>query len=253
MSIEIAKSMLDELAAKFEAGDIEGGKSDLTKMKLEMLNFPLTEEHNDICISALEFGVLFSVEDHDLQIFARNLAQLKPHYSLSTSKSSDRKCHILGLNLMYLLVDNNLSEFHANLELLLDDEATTPYLSFPITLERHLMVGLYDEVLSARSCIPHPSYGFFMDNLLQTVRDSIADCIEVSYKSIKIQVAMGMMKFESRKIFMEYIGEHREDWQVTGDYLCFQPADICLKASDIPSTQLIAQTLSYATELVRIV
>ena len=118
------------------------------------------------------------------------------------------------------------------------------------------MVGSYDEVLQAfKSNIPDPSYQFFIDNLLQTVRDSIADCVEVSYKSLKLQNAVEIMKFDSVDDLMEYVKECRDDWIVDegkGE-LCFQLADVGSKASDIPSKELIAQTLSYATELERIV
>ncbi len=93
-------------------------------------------------------GVLISVVNQDLDAFAHNLSQLKLYYTPSSeSTPSPRKCHILGLNLMHLLVENNLSEFHAELELLSSLEASTPYISFPINLEWQLMVGSYDEVL----------------------------------------------------------------------------------------------------------
>lgn len=154
---------------------------------------------------------------------------------------------------MFLLVENRLSEFHAELELLSDAEAGNPFISFPIQLERQLMVGSYDEVLSAHSRIPDPSYGFFMDNLLQTVRDSIADCVEVSYKTMKTEDAMKMMKFDSPQQLMEYVQECRDDWIVEGGSLCFQPPPTGSKASDIPSMKLIAQSLSYATEMERII
>jgi 26S proteasome regulatory subunit N12 len=113
------------------------------------------------------------------------------------------------------------------------------------------MVGTYDEVLSVK--VPDASYQFFVDNLLQTVRDSIADCVEVSYKNMKINDAMTMMKFHSRQELLEYMDECRDDWIVQGDTLCFQPPPSGSKASDIPSMQLIAQSLSYAMEMERIV
>lgn len=209
-----------------------------------------------LAASALELGVLLSVADDDLDAFARNMSQLKPYYaalSSSNASSTERKCHVLGLNLMHLLVDNRLSEFHAELELLSEGEASTPFVSFPITLERQLMVGSYDEVLNASSNVPDPSYGLFMENLLETVRDSIADCVEVSYKSMKLSDAVTMMKFESTAELQEYVQEKREDWIVEGDRLTFQPPPMGSKAVDIPSMKLMAQSLSYATELERIV
>ena len=202
-------------------------------------------------MNALELGVLLTVASGDLDAFARNLAQLKPNYSQGLP--SERKSHMLGLNLMFLLVENRLSEFHAELELLSDQEAVTSYVSFPIQLERQLMVGSYDELLSAHSRIPDSSYGLFMDRLLQTVRDSIADCVEVSYKTMKTVDAMTMMKFDSVEQLMEYIEECRDDWILEGDVICFQPAPTGSKAADIPSMKLIAQSLSYATEMERII
>ena len=211
-----------------------------------------------LAANALELGVLLSVADDDLDAFSRNISQLKPYYAAlsaaaNNTNTTERKCHVLGLNLMNLLVDNRLSEFHAELELLTDEDAKSSYVSFPITLERQLMVGSYDEVLAAQSSVPDPSYNFFMEQLLETVRDSIADCVEVSYKVMKLDDAVKMMKFDSVSELQEYIQEKREDWIVEGGSLMFQPPPIGSKAVDIPSQKLMGQALSYATELERIV
>ena len=213
-----------------------------------------------LAANALELGVLLSVADDDLDAFSRNISQLKPYYAAlsataadNTTATTERKCHVLGLNLMNLLVDNRLSEFHAELELLSEDDAKSSYVSFPITLERQLMVGSYDEVLAAQSAVPDPSYNFFMEQLLETVRDSIADCVEVSYKVMKLDDAVTMMKFDSVSELQEYVQEKREDWIVEGGSLMFQPPPIGSKAVDIPSQKLMGQALSYATELERIV
>lgn len=227
---------------------------------LEIPTSGASPESTTLAATALELGALLSVADDDMEAFARNLSQLKPYYAAlsaagntAAGATTERKCHVLGLNLMHLLVDNRLSEFHAELELLSEGEASTPFVSFPITLERQLMVGSYDELLNAGSNVPDPSYSFFMENLLETVRDSIADCVEVSYKSMKLSDAVTMMKFESIAELQEYIQEKREDWIVEGDMLTFQPPPIGSKAVDIPSMNLISQSLSYATELERIV
>lgn len=258
-----AKALLNDLSGQVQAKDIESGKITLTKLKIWMLDIPSGQaaplESVILAANSLELGVLLSVADDDLDAFARNMSQLKPYYAALSSSdaasttNTERKCHVLGLNLMHLLVDNRLSEFHAELELLAEEEASTPFVSFPITLERQLMVGSYDEVLNARSNVPDPSYSFFMENLLETVRDSIADCVEVSYKSMKLADAVTMMKFESTAELQEYVQEKREDWIVEGGMLTFQPPPMGSKAVDIPSMKLMAQSLSYATELERIV
>ena len=254
MSLETATNLLSELKVKFGAGDVVGGKETLSKLKIQMLDFPPgSQSHTQIAVESLEIGILMMVEDGDLDSFSRNVAQIKPMYSVLSVKSitTPRKCHILGLNLMNLLVDNRLSEFHAELELLTEEEYRNVFVTFPINLERQLMVGIYDEVLSVT--VPDPSYQFFVDNLLQTVRDSIADCVEVSYKSMKIADAMTMMKFGTQQELLEYVEECRDDWIVEENTLCFQPPPSGSKAGDIPSMKLITQNLSYATEMERIV
>ena len=257
MSLETATSLLSGLKAKFVAGDLAGGSETLTKLKIQMLDFPPgSQSHTQIAVESMEIGILMMVEDGDLDAFARYVAQIKPMYASLTSSSTGnsttpRKCHVLGLNLMNLLVDNRLSEFHAELELLTAEEARNTFVTFPINLERQLMVGIYDEVLNVT--VPDPTYQFFVDNLLQTVRDSIADCMEVSYKIMKISDAMTMMKFGTQQELLEYVEECRDDWIVEKDTLCFQPPPSGSKAGDIPSMKMIAQNLSYATEMERIV
>lgn len=254
-NIQSAKTLVSDLNSKVKAGDVDGGKVVLDQLKIMMLSFPNppTPESLEIATTSLELGVLLAVADDDFSAFVRNVSQVKTYYALSPTSTNDRRCQVLGLNLMYLLVENQLSEFHAELELLTDDEARSPLVTFPINLERQLMVGSYDEVLNAGSHVPDPSYQLFMENLLQTVRDSIADCLEVAYKTMSIPEAMTMMKYDTKEELMEYVEEYRDDWIVEGVNLCFQPPSTGSKASDIPSMKLISQSLSYATELERIV
>lgn len=259
-----AKALISELTRQVQANEIEPGKITLTKLKIWMLDIP-PGPHAPVdalaaSATALELGALLAIADDDLDAFARNLAQLKPRYAALSSRGADaaaartaRKGHVLGLNLMHLLVDNRLAEFHAELELLSADEASAPCVAFPIALERQLMVGSYDEVLAAAARVPDPSYHFFMEHLLETVRDSIADCVEVSYKSLTLAEAVTMMKFDSTAELQEYVQEKREDWIVEGGMLTFRPPPMGSKAVDIPSMNLISQSLSYATELERIV
>ena len=78
------------------------------------------------------------------------------------------------------------------------------------------MVGSYDEVLESGDHMPDPFYSFLINNLLQTVRDLISDCLEVSYKTMKLADAVGMMKFDSREELSGYMEECRDDWIVEG-------------------------------------
>jgi len=213
--------------------------------------------NQNVAMEAFEYGTLLSIlKDHDMEAFSRNVLQYKA--MSGGAATSNHRQHIFGLHLMNLLIENHLSEFHAELELLSAEDLKSSFISFPIQLERQLMVGIYDEVLSTK--LPHESYQFFVDHLLQTVRDSIADCMEVSYKDMSLGEAMKMMKFETVEELRTYIQEVRDDWIVDSgsDKLVFQASASASsgppqQSSDIPSMKLISQSLTYATEMERIV
>lgn len=204
--------------------------------------------------AALECGVFLAVHAEDLDTFSRHMHQLQPLYSVLPTMP--RRNHITGLNLMALLVTASSSEFHSELELLQDDQLSDPCIQFPIAVERKFMVGIYDEILSM--ALPHPTYQFFMDQLASTVRDAIADCIEVSYTNLTVQQAAEIMKFDHAtelRDFMDYVETSREDWIIENDTITFQPSLVgaAMTTQDIPSQQLIQQSLTYATEMERII
>ena len=58
------------------------------------------------------------------------------------------------------------------------------------------MIGLYDEIINAGVHIPDPSYTLFKEILLETVREAIADCMEVSYKTMKLDDAHILMNLD---------------------------------------------------------
>lgn len=59
---------------------------------------------------------------------------------------SPNQSAVRGLNLLFLLVENRLAEFHSELELMSDGERADECVMFPVRLEQYLMVGSYDQV-----------------------------------------------------------------------------------------------------------
>lgn len=78
---------------------------------------------------------------------ARIPPQLKPFYMdfVSQLPASPNQSAVRGLNLLFLLVENRLAEFHSELELMGDGERASEHVMFPVRLERFLMVGSYDQ------------------------------------------------------------------------------------------------------------
>lgn len=247
MSSSSLDTLLPQLQGFVDAGNIEAGKKVLGQVKLAILSASAGSEVK--AATALELGVLLSVADGDLTSLSRNMALLLPYYSAGVV--TPQKNHVLGLHMMHLLVDHQLSEFHSLLEVISEEDAASSFISFPIGIERQMMVGMYGDVLALD--IPHASYKFFLDHLQQTVRDSIADGIEVGYQSLALSDAAQMMKFSSIDELTAYIQEFRDDWIIEGNRLTFQPATTTLQASDIAAQEWIKQSLQYATELERII
>lgn len=62
---------------------------------------------------------------------------------------SANQYHLLGLNLLFLLSQNRVAEFHTELELLpYDIVQTNTYIRHPVALEQYLMEGSYNKVVN---------------------------------------------------------------------------------------------------------
>jgi 26S proteasome regulatory subunit N12 len=101
--------------------------------------------------------------------------------------------------------------------------------------------------------MPDELFTLFISRLLQTVRISIAECAEVAYRSMSLDAAMKMMKFDNERQLREYIEENNEDWEIEGSSIVFQAPIVGRRAEDIPSMNLVSQSIGYAGEMERIV
>ena len=91
---------------------------------------------------------------------------------------------LLGLILLCLLAQNRVAEFHTELERLPANEIeNNVYIRHPVSLEQNIMEGSYNKDLLAKGNVPAESYNFFIDILMDTVRNEIASCLEKVIKS----------------------------------------------------------------------
>ncbi|KAF5729764.1 26S proteasome non-ATPase regulatory subunit RPN12A [Tripterygium wilfordii] len=202
-----------------------------------------------------EHAVILSVKTEDQDAFERDFFQLKPYYTDASGRlpQSPQEYIILGLNLLRLLVQNRIAEFHTELELLSSTALENPCIKHAVELEQSFMEGAYNRVLSARQTAPHESFVYFMDLLAKTVRDEIGGCSEKAYDYLSISDARQMLLFSSDKELADYIKEDHPEWEIKDGCVFFQKAKETAPCKEIPSLQLINQTLSYARELERIV
>ncbi|XP_040869834.1 uncharacterized protein [Glycine max] len=195
-----------------------------------------------------EHAIVLGVKNEDQDAFERDFFQLKPYYTDACNRlpPSPQEYPILGLNLLRLLVQNRIAEFHTELELLSSAALENPCIKHVVELEQSFMEGAYKRALSARQTVPHDTYVYFMDLLAETVRDEIAGCSEKAYDYLSIKDAKQMFLFSSDQELLEYIKEEHPEWEIKNGSVFFQKAKESAPCKEIPSLQLINQTLSYA-------
>ncbi|KXJ24823.1 26S proteasome non-ATPase regulatory subunit 8 [Exaiptasia diaphana] len=245
--------------------DLEKCGKLLSGMKMALIKFsflPLPSTTNKppqrellLARDILEIGVQWSILKEDIPSFERYMAMLKPYYLdyRGIIEDSAYMYQLLGLNLLSLLAQNRLAEFHTELELLPAKELQCNiYIRHPISLEQYLMEGSYNKVFLARGNVPADNYHFFMNILLGTLRQEIAACIEKSYQSITFSEATRMLYFEGGKNMKEFAV--KRGWTLTTDNLYVFEDDNKKETSlELPSHKMTQHMLEYAKELERIV
>ena len=205
----------------------------------------------------LEIAVFWNIEKEDVVLFQRYMCQLKSYYFdyRKILPESPYKCQLLGLNLLHLLAQNRLAEFHTELELLPVEKLSDVYISYPALLEQHLMEGSYHKVfLSKLLSLPAANYHFFVDILTQTIQEEIVSCAESAYERISVSEAAKILWLDSQEELKVF--QKKRDWKLdeSGQYFLFSSGDKQREEGHfIRSIPLILQSLGYAKELEKIV
>jgi len=263
---ELAEAVTEHQALTKEWG--KGAKMDRTKVaqqleKLKLLLLKLAflptkdEEANlqELVLSrdTLEIGAQYSVLTEDIPGFERYMAQLQTYYHDYQAKlpQSAFQYQLLGLNLLCLLSQNRVAEFHTELERLPANEVRdNVYIKHPVSLEQYIMEGSYNKVVLAKGNVPAESYKYFIDILMGTVRSEIASCLEKAYGDISCADAARMLSIGAGEM-TAYAKER--DWQVSGGRLRFRRTDGEQEEMGVPSIELANMAITYAREMEQIV
>ncbi|KAI0375779.1 hypothetical protein BV20DRAFT_959828 [Pilatotrama ljubarskyi] len=252
-----------ELQQTFTSGNLQQTGVLLTRLKIALTEAGLlvpfgNPDPQDLVIARdiLEVGAFWSIRTKDIPSFDRYFSQLQTFYNdfSSVLPPSPREYPLRGLNLIRLLTQNRIADFHTTLESLpLRADALTgnPYIAHPINLEQWLMEGSYSKVWNAREEAPAEEYKFFVDSLMGTIRNEIASCEETAYESLPLKDAATLLFFKNQSELIAFA--QQRGWQVdlTAGRINF--AKKTEEKVEIPKEKLILANLQYARELEQIV
>ncbi|XP_022196969.1 26S proteasome non-ATPase regulatory subunit 8 isoform X1 [Nilaparvata lugens] len=235
----------------------------LAKLKVELTNLTFlptsdskaSQQELLLARDILEIGAQWSIEKKDIPSFERYMAQLKCYYLDYKDQlpESAFKYHLLGLNLLLLLSQNRVAEFHTELELLPSDQIqTNPYIRHPLSLEQYLMEGSYNKIFLAKDNIPAANFNFFIDILLDTIRNEIAGCLEKAYRKISIKEASRMLNLPGGQAAIKKYGSEK-NWKLGQDNYYQFSVEEKKGEETLPSVELAEQVIEYARELEMIV
>lgn len=205
----------------------------------------------------LEHAVLVAAENQDMDAFERHFAMLRTYYNDLDScpgvERSERRLMILGMNLVRLLVVQHLAEFHSALDHIDVKEHHNMFIKTPIMLERYVMEGSYNRLLTARTQVPCNEFLPLVDMLADTVRQSIARCIPETYLSLSLADAKKMLMLSSDselKTFAE-----RREWAIdaSGARFTFPQADDAASRKELNFKALLTENLQIAAQLQSVV
>ncbi|KAI8584560.1 hypothetical protein K450DRAFT_216909 [Umbelopsis ramanniana AG] len=202
----------------------------------------------------LEMGAYYSVRVKDIDAFVRYISQLSTFYYdyASVLPPSEQMYPLTGLNLLRLLSQNRLSEFHTALEVIDPEQLhNNSYIKHAVDLEQFLMEGSYNKVWGSRSKVKGEEFLFFYNILIDTIRHEIANCSEKAYEALPVQDAATLLFMKNMEDVLNFAQER--NWKVNPAEQKIYFTNTDDEVTVIPQEQIIKQTLTYARELERIV
>uniref|UniRef100_A0A7S3EG05 PCI domain-containing protein n=1 Tax=Rhodosorus marinus TaxID=101924 RepID=A0A7S3EG05_9RHOD len=197
-----------------------------------------------------------SILCEDIDGFYRNVALLKDFYFDYSSilPPSESETLVIALQLLLLLAENQVARFHTELELIPEELRDNVYVRFPIELEQFLTEGSYSELLAAKDHIPEKSFAYFMNLLMETVRDEVAKSCESAFDELTYPAAQKMLNLDSVAELEQYSMDR--GWILENSTIRFVKDVEGLRDDrkiEKAVFDMIDRSLHYAVELERIV
>ena len=238
VSIQVVAQKHEQLKKAFASNAFDQCEQILEELKELLVQFtslpPLfqqsatAEQELLLARDVLEHAVLLSTKQHDDVGFDRHYAQLRTYYvdTAQMLPKSEQEYQLTGLNLLRLVSQNRIAEFHTELELIPVEAQSNVYITYTLELERCLMEGAYSKLLQLRSDVPSDTYKYFTELLVEAVKKELASCTEKAYQSLTLADAMKVLMCSSEAELQTLATE--KGWQISNGKLTFGlGADSC--------------------------
>jgi 26S proteasome regulatory subunit N12 len=174
-------ALLDQLERLFAAGSFERLRLRLAEAKLLLARQHLLTPAPDVSAGGddivlartiLEIGAYTSIRRNDKAGFVTYIGYLQTFYSQGLGGA--REAELTGLNLLRLLAENKIAEFHTQLEVIditAPTVANSDHVKFARGLEEWIMEGAYNRVWKAgEGTLVNVYQKFFLEILMHTIR-----------------------------------------------------------------------------------
>eukprot|EP01147_Barroeca_monosierra_P000474 gene474-3805_t len=257
MSIEEAQQIFEKLKNAWRSNQLSDCGNLLTEMKIALTEISFFPTENDqlktrelvLARDSLEIGALYAIRLKDPETFERYLKQLKVYYFDYTESlpKSSFMYELLGLDLLHLLSQNRIADFHTALERLDTNLLhNNPYIRHPVELEQYLMEGSYNKVHLARESSPSESFHFFLEHLMDTIRREIAASCEAAHEDLHVDEIKELLYMSNDDDIETIIRDHPE-WVVDGDKIIFPQFNEA--SSGLQSDNVSIEVLHHAFQL----
>lgn len=164
------------------------------------------------------------------------------------------KYELLGVNLLRLLALDRIAEFHTELEVIpVARRGQEKFIQYPMAMEQFIMEGAYHRAIQGCRQTPSKLFDFVAHILGQTVRLQIAECVSRAYTTLTAKELAALLMLHDHKdlaAFEQKFGWHKD---VNGHYNFSKSRAPDAEESRVPKLSIMAQTLSFATELEKII
>lgn len=237
---------------------------------------------------AYEQACMIHIRRQDLQGFEKCFLLLEPLYMrFAQEQGEDAGSHvpkllIYSVRLIRLLAAHRVGDFHILLERLTSQDRLHPAVRFATDLEKTLMSGNYQKAVEFIANPTDPLLTIPSKDLVESLRQRVAECLERSHKSISTSRAQQLLMLPTRDALRQFVETmnfknlqevdmaeapvHNTiktgraggpaagaaiQWKMDGDSIAFVTAEESL--ASIPAAEVINCVLGYAGELERIV